>query len=202
MRGPRAVDDPGRTTRGRRAPLAALAGLLVAAAACRLGGPDDVAFAPAEAGAAPVAEAGGGDAEPSAPDAGPLADAGPTPDGGAVDAHDAAADVDPITDGACVPPQPSAVCDPVCNTGCNAAARCDVADAVRTGRCVGIWIGKEGEFCTSTSLTNTCAPRLTCQGNKCLRLCYRKGDCENGACCNVAIDVGRAPAGFKGCGPC
>lgn len=193
-------DATARSAHGAR--LAALAGLVAATAMCRLGGPDDVVFAPAEAGAAPLADTGSGDSEPPAPDVGPVADAGPSSDGGAGDALDAAADVDPITDGACVPPQASAVCDPVCNTGCNAAARCDVADAVRTGRCVGIWIGKEGEFCTSTALTNTCAPRLTCQGNKCLRLCYRKGDCENGACCNVAIDVGGAPSGFKGCGPC
>jgi len=104
---------------------------------------------------------------------------------------------------ACQPPFSSAVCDPVCNTGCPALSRCDVSTTPRTGSCVGIWIATEGEICFRGSGTDACAPRLTCLEGRCHRLCYQDTDCAApAACCTTEIQVDGLPSGFKTCTDC
>jgi hypothetical protein len=105
-------------------------------------------------------------------------------------------DAAPAPDG-CVAPAVPAVCDPVCNTGCPALSRCDVAEGNRTGACVGIWITGEGDACFKGSGTDACAVKLTCVDGRCRRLCYRDGDCTAGSCCNQEL-----PSGFKICAVC
>jgi hypothetical protein len=127
------------------------------------------------------------------------ADAAGPPDGGL---PDSASDGAPP---ACVPPFTSAVCDPVCNVGCTALFRCDIADTPRTGVCVGTLLSTvpEGMACTRTAVTDDCLERLSCLEGICRRLCYRDTDCTtSGTCCNTAIDVDAGPSGYRFCAPC
>jgi hypothetical protein len=106
---------------------------------------------------------------------------------------------------ACLPPFSSAVCDPVCNTGCPALFRCDMADAPRTGVCVGTLLSSatEGMPCTRTALTDDCTASLSCIEGTCRRLCYRDADCvTSGTCCNTAIEVDGGASGYRRCAPC
>jgi len=180
--------------------------MLLSAAACRVGGPtvddsdigDDAGHdaggadtSASNEASAPV-EGGSGDA--GASDA--LADAG---DGGA--AHDGASS----GDGACVAPAPVTTCDPVCNTGCAALSRCDLTDKPNEGSCIGIWIQGEGSGCLKTSITDPCAPQLSCVNGTCVRLCYHDSDCAGssaGTCCSKGIDFDAQASGFKQCGAC
>jgi hypothetical protein len=102
---------------------------------------------------------------------------------------------------ACVPTFTSAVCDPVCNTGCPTLSRCNIGDKPATGVCMGIWIGGVGSACLRTASTDPCAPRLTCVAGQCLRLCYQDRDCQGG-CCNIQVETGGQASGYQGCGPC
>jgi hypothetical protein len=161
--------------------------LLLMAAGCRWGGPSEGPPATAPDAAADVL---------ASSDAAPLdlrdeeVDAGPA-------AVDSAAPA-----GRCQPPFSSAVCDPVCNSGCPALSRCDVSPAARTGACVGIWTGTDGELCFSGKTTDSCAPRLTCWQGRCARLCYADADCNAGTCCVRSLDLESGPSGFRLCGPC
>ena len=113
------------------------------------------------------------------------------------------ADTAPPT--ACLPPFTSAVCDPVCNTGCPALFRCDITDTPRTGVCVGTLLStaNEGMACTRTALTDDCIERLSCIEAICRRLCYRDTDCTTtGTCCNAAIDLDGGASGYRACAPC
>jgi hypothetical protein len=106
---------------------------------------------------------------------------------------------------ACLPPFSSAICDPVCNTGCPALFRCDITDTPRTGVCVGTLLSPvtEGMACTRTLATDDCVERLSCIDRVCRRLCYRDTDCAtNGTCCTVAVEVDGGPSGFRTCAPC
>jgi hypothetical protein len=161
----------------RSVPLAACLLLLVA---CRFGGPG----APPESTAPPPADA--------APDVAIAADADLAPADAITNTAPDASEPD-----GCAAPAPPAVCDPVCNTGCPAVSRCDVGEGTLTGACVGIWIGREGSACFKGSTTDACAPRLTCVGGLCRRLCYRDGDCAAGTCCTSPL-----PSGFKTCVAC
>jgi hypothetical protein len=172
--------------------------------------PDAAAPPPADAPtsdvAAPTSEAGGGlDAPPG--DARPPGDGPPPSDRPPSPAEaGAAADVPPApTDGgACTPPFPAQTCDPVCNTGCQGLTRCDVSEQPRTGMCVGIWIGGEGDICFKGPTTDACAVRLTCLEGRCRRLCYVDSDCTGAQarCCSLSLDVGGMPSGFRVCQPC
>jgi hypothetical protein len=116
---------------------------------------------------------------------------------------DAPSDSGPPT--SCLPPFSSAVCDPVCNTGCPALFRCDVTDMVRTGVCVGTLLSTvpEGMPCTRTALTDDCLERLSCVEGTCKRLCYRDADCATmGTCCTGPIDVDGGASGYRACAPC
>jgi hypothetical protein len=163
--------------------------LCVAGTACRFGGPTGDPSLPIE-----VVDSGArmGDAPPvDASNESDLADD--------ADASDGATDAQ----GGCAPPFSSAVCDPVCNTGCAALSRCDVGDAPRTGTCIGIWISGEGAICVKTATTDPCAVGLSCVAGTCRRLCYLDGDCTTaGTCCNTSIDLSGAPSGFKACTAC
>jgi hypothetical protein len=178
-------------------------------------------------GQAGQAGSGGGSGEGGGTDAGGSAGATPDarddivedamPDGG-VDRDaswdDVRADADAASDGEspdsapptmCVPPFSSAVCDPVCNTGCTPLLRCDVTDTPRTGVCVGTLLSTvpEGMACMRTTATDDCLERLTCVERICRRLCYRDSDCvTSGTCCNIAIDVDAGPSGYRICAPC
>ena len=106
---------------------------------------------------------------------------------------------------ACLPPFSSAVCDPVCNTGCPPLLRCDVTDTPRIGVCVGTLLSPvtEGMACTRTAVTDDCIERLSCVEGVCRRLCYRDMDCAtSGTCCNTSIDVDAGPSGYRFCAPC
>jgi hypothetical protein len=177
---------------------------------CRFGGPMGAAGpSDVDSGAVDVAVAGDADqdsgpsGEPvdalNATDA-PLAD-GPRGEGGAAEAV-AGADAEAAPN-ACAAPFASAVCDPVCNTGCPALSRCDVTETPQTGACVGIWITQEGDLCFKGPTTDACAVHLTCLDGHCARLCYRDADCTTfGTCCGRDIGAAGAPTGFKVCGPC
>ena len=105
----------------------------------------------------------------------------------------------------CLPSFSSAVCDPVCNTGCPALFRCDITDTPRTGVCLGTLLSPvtEGMACTRTALTDDCIERLSCVEGICRRLCYRDTDCTtSGTCCNTAIDVDGGTSGYRSCAPC
>jgi hypothetical protein len=104
----------------------------------------------------------------------------------------------------CLPPFSSAVCDPVCNTGCPALFRCDITDMARTGVCVGTLLSTvpEGMACTRSLATDDCLERLSCIDRICRRLCYRDTDCTTGTCCTVAIEVDGGPSGYRSCAPC
>jgi hypothetical protein len=159
--------------------------ILLLALGCRFGGPTQ----PAEAiPVVPGDAAADRDASADRP-ADPLADA-------AIDVLVVRAPDVGEPDG-CVAPSPPAVCDPVCNTGCPALSRCDVAEGTRTGACVGIWITGEGGACFKGSSTDACAARLTCVNGTCRRLCYRDNDCTNGQCCRSPL-----PSGFMTCIAC
>jgi hypothetical protein len=125
------------------------------------------------------------------------------PDHGA-DAFDgASADSAPPT--ACLPPFSSAICDPVCNTGCTPLLRCDITETPRTGVCVGTLLSTatEGMACTRTLATDDCVERLTCIDRICRRLCYRDTDCAmSGTCCTAPIDIDGGPSGYRLCAPC
>jgi hypothetical protein len=191
-------------------------GLSLAVFACRFGGPTGDPSAPVDGvGVAGTGGAPGMDAMPDddvGPDVDERADASDGAagaggdvirDGGGGAATDGHAADAPADDGGCAPPFTSAVCDPVCNTGCAVLSRCDVGDAPRTGACIGIWISGEGSSCVKTSTTDPCATQLSCVSGTCRRLCYRDGDCTTaGTCCNTSIDVGGAPSGFRACTPC
>ena len=141
----------------------------------------------------------------AAPDNGPDDDA---------DVRDGRVDVDVSSDASsldvgpptvCAPPFSSAVCDPVCNTGCPALFRCDITDTPRTGVCVGTLLSPstEGMACTRTPLTDDCVERLSCIEGTCRRLCYRDTDCATmGTCCVGAVDVDGGPSGYRLCAPC
>lgn len=199
----------GKTVGGR-----AMRGLLIVALAvlaCRTGGPnaqgrtDGEAFsdgpgpesvlsrgsnmpdaAAAQMDTAPaLTGAGGSGGAPT--DAGPpLPEAGPPP-----------------TATGCAPPEESAVCDPVCDTGCPALSRCNVTGEPRTGRCIGIWISGEGDLCLKTDVTDPCAAHLTCVEGACRRLCYRDADCASpGTCCGQDLLLEGQPSGYKLCVSC
>jgi hypothetical protein len=105
----------------------------------------------------------------------------------------------------CLPPFSSAICDPVCNTGCPALFRCDIADTPRTGVCVGSLLSSatEGMPCTRTTLTDDCAASLSCIEGICRRLCYRDADClTSGTCCNTVIELDAGASGYRRCAPC
>ncbi len=124
------------------------------------------------------------------------------------DVHADMSDGDPVDSGpptACLPPFASAVCDPVCNTGCTPLLRCDITETPRTGVCVGTLLSTttEGMACTRTLATDDCVERLSCINRICRRLCYRDTDCTtNGTCCNMAIDVDGGTTGYRACGAC
>jgi len=133
------------------------------------------------------------------------------PDGWGFDIQ---ADADAASDGesadaapptVCLPPFPSFVCDPVCNTGCPPLLRCDITDTPRIGVCVGTLLSPatEGMACTRTAVTDDCVERLSCVESTCRRLCYRDTDCTtSGTCCNTSIDVDAGPSGYRLCAPC
>ena len=119
------------------------------------------------------------------------------------DSDGASADTAPPT--ACLPPFSSAICDPVCNTGCPALFRCNVTDTPRTGVCIGTLLSPvtEGMACTRTALTDDCIERLTCIEGICRRLCYRDTDCmTSGMCCNTPIELDGGSSGYRSCTPC
>jgi len=123
--------------------------------------------------------------------------------GGDGDSEGDAADGGPPT--TCLPPFSSAVCDPVCNTGCTPLFRCDITDMPRTGVCLGTLLSPvtEGMACTRTAVTDDCIERLSCVEGVCRRLCYRDTDCTtSGTCCNTALDVDGGPSGYRSCAPC
>ncbi len=173
-------------------------------AACRVGGPE----APS-----PIADGGaGGKAGRAGADTGvpphTVADV-------ATAAPEVAASVDLVpgtpadtasaTDGkaSCAPPFKVEVCEPVCNTGCPALLRCDVSDVPQTGKCVGIWIGQEGDACFKGDSTDACAAGLTCLEGKCARLCYRDSDCSRpGTCCTRELTGPAGKTGFRTCATC
>jgi hypothetical protein len=178
---------------------------------CRFGGPSGEASVvsddPAEASTAVDGGPERSVAEPPLDQSVPE----PPPDASSEDGRsEAAASLDGSSeappapaDGGCNPPFESAVCDPVCNTGCPALLRCDVADVPETGTCIGIWIAEEGSSCLRTAVTDPCAAGLACVDGTCRRLCYRDGDCTApGTCCTTSIEVRGAPSGFRICAPC
>ena len=148
------------------------------------------------------------DAALDASDDVPASEAGGYRDTVSVDAADwGSAEGGGPSDGAtsCIPLFSSAVCDPVCNTGCPALFRCDLTDAPRTGVCIGSLLSTVGEgmACTRTPLTDDCIASLSCIDGSCQRLCYRDSDCVTPAtCCNADIAVDAGPSGYRRCAPC
>jgi hypothetical protein len=175
-----------------------LVGLL--AAGCRFGGPSGDPTAGAQG---PPSDASVDEQEPSPPDAPPEAitseaeEPPEIPESSDLDVWTAPSEA------GCGAPFEVAVCDPVCNSGCPALTRCDVSETPRAGKCIGIWIAPEGSACLRTDVTDPCAAGTSCVGGICRRLCYADADCSApGTCCNVPVEAGGAPSGFKACTPC
>ncbi len=201
--------------------------LITGITACRLGGPADEltinsAVGPTPDGGSSSGSTTGGDSDgttggsdtgssssgsttgTSSTTGGVSGDAGADATLGDTGTHDPP-DAGVIDPGPCVPPGAApAVCDPVCNTGCSSLTRCDIADTANTGRCIGMWISHEGEYCLKTTTTNPCAPKLACDNSACIQMCYNDSDCASaiGKCCNKTLETGGGPSGFKGCGGC
>ena len=180
---------------------------LLALIGCRFGGPRAIdggttvgnADAPDVHAAADLLKNDASDADTATEVAAPL----PPPDARPVPpSDDASADSDAVAGGCGGAPFTSAVCDPVCNTGCPALSRCDVSDVPQTGACVGIWITREGDICFSGATTDSCAVHLTCLEGKCRRLCYGASDCRAGSCCTQDVEKAGRKTGFKVCAPC
>jgi hypothetical protein len=101
----------------------------------------------------------------------------------------------------------AAVCDPVCNTGCNGAQRCDISATANQGQCISTTgeTQNTGQSCTGSATTDTCVAKNSCLGSAssgtCYRLCYVDSDCQQGACCDISITLaGGAASGFSACG--
>jgi hypothetical protein len=171
--------------------MAALIAMVLIPVSCRFGGPTSSSESLLPDGGV----AGDGD-----PDGPPLRGRLDAPAEPSALPDDGRSDGPPPT---CDPPFLSAVCDPICNTGCPALSRCDVSDLPQTGACVGIWVTQEGDACFKGDTTDACAAHLTCLEGKCHRLCYRDSDCTTpGACCTRDIEAAGAASGFKACAPC
>jgi len=93
-----------------------------------------------------------------------------------------------------------AVCDPVHNTGCNPLQQCDVDPSqamTPTGLCV--FNGPaEAAVCTSSLVSESCAPGMTCVSGACRSLCFCDSDCPGSQCCTDTS----GPAGFLLCQSC
>ncbi len=188
-------------TRASRAwPLATALALLCG---CRFGGPSED---PNTKTSGPAKDTGTEEEDTSAPpEDSEAADTGSTSsDAPAADSpgSEAATETAGETAMSCTLPFTSATCDPVANTGCNAAARCDVDDSkMQAGRCVGLAALQEGAFCTKTAQTDTCTSKLTCVDNKCRKLCLCDADC-GGRCCKFSVPGGGGASGFLACEDC
>ena len=90
-------------------------------------------------------------------------------------------------------------CDPVANTGC--AGRCGLVSGAPT--CVpGGGVGALEDACTSES---TCGPGLSCQGGRCVRVCFlaQAGFCAHDLTCSGDSVHGQVPlASGSGLGLC
>lgn len=93
------------------------------------------------------------------------------------------------------------VCDPVHNTGCNPLQQCDVNPTQTTtpaGLCVFNGGATDAAMCTSSIVSESCAPGMTCVRGACQSLCFCDSDCPVGHCCSDTS----GPAGFLLCQSC
>lgn len=100
---------------------------------------------------------------------------------------------------ACTPT--SQVCDPVCNSGCGNGQRCDMnLQAQKTGVCFDTGGGQLGDACNLSLSSDSCAPKLACDGTSCIALCWRDTDCPLATqCCDAHVTYQKVDIGFLVC---
>lgn len=173
---------------------------LLAATACRIGGPsaDPKAYVEFPSDAADAAEevSSGSDAASvvdSSPDSTLSIDA--PSDSSTGDARG-----DGESDGSCARPD-AGNCDPVTNTGCT-FSQCDIdtTQTTPTGTCViaSPFPYDAGYQCTQVSGSVSCQPGYTCYGGTCQKVCFCNADCGSGQCCSGSAGT----TGFGLCSAC